>query len=323
MASERKTVIRVSNMTYTHNANMPFTVPAEQEAAYSAIIDDILASSDLTTISAKRIRKGLQDRVSYDITPQKAAITDLIMQRFDKFQQQQEQANGTTPPAEAVPVPAPTTNGVGTYHPPKEEFNEPSESASPAKRKVSDDDDLSDVIDSPPPKKVKKAFKPSHAETDEELAKRMQAELNASARGTRGGGAPKRKAAPKKPKVTPKKKSKAKINSDDDSNLSDSSKPEKEKKGGFHKPMILSAALGEMLGESQLSRPQTVKKIWAYVKERDLQDPSDKRQIRCDERMRAVFKQERVHMFTMNKLLAHNLWPAEEGVVVEKEEEEG
>jgi len=55
-----------------------------------------------------------------------------------------------------------------------------------------------------------------------------------------------------------------------------------------------------------------VKKIWAYVKERDLQDPSDKRQIRCDEPMRAVFKQERVHMFTMNKILNQNLYAVDE-----------
>lgn len=55
-----------------------------------------------------------------------------------------------------------------------------------------------------------------------------------------------------------------------------------------------------------------MKQIWAYVKERDLQDPSDKRQIRCDEAMYAVFKQDKVHMFTMNKLLANHLYPAEE-----------
>jgi chromatin remodeling complex protein RSC6 len=42
--------------------------------------------------------------------------------------------------------------------------------------------------------------------------------------------------------------------------------------------MALSPALSSLLGESQLSRPQTVKKIWEYVKARDLQDPSDKRQ---------------------------------------------
>jgi upstream activation factor subunit UAF30 len=43
----------------------------EVEASYSAIIDEILRASDLNTISAKRIRKGLQERVEHDTTHQK------------------------------------------------------------------------------------------------------------------------------------------------------------------------------------------------------------------------------------------------------------
>jgi upstream activation factor subunit UAF30 len=61
-----------------------------------------------------------------------------------------------------------------------------------------------------------------------------------------------------------------------------------------------------------LSRPQTVKKIWAYIRAKDLQDPNDKRQIRCDEAMRAVFKQDKIHMFTMNKILSQNLYNPDE-----------
>ena len=76
--------------------------------------------------------------------------------------------------------------------------------------------------------------------------------------------------------------------------------------------MSLSTPLASLVGETVLSRPQTVKKIWEYVKERDLQDPNDKRQIRCDDAMRAVFKQDRVHMFTMNKILASQLYPVDE-----------
>jgi upstream activation factor subunit UAF30 len=76
--------------------------------------------------------------------------------------------------------------------------------------------------------------------------------------------------------------------------------------------MALSPALSSLLGETQLSRPQTVKKIWEYVKQRELQDPADKRQIRCDDAMRAVFKQDRVHMFTMNKILNQNLYAVDE-----------
>lgn len=62
----------------------------------------------------------------------------------------------------------------------------------------------------------------------------------------------------------------------------------------------------------QLSRPQTVKRIWMYVREHNLQDPKDKRMIRCDDAMRAVFKQDKIHMFTMNKILNQNLYPADE-----------
>lgn len=101
---------------------MLYLVPPEQQASYSAIIDEILATSDLNTISAKRIRKGLQERVSYDITHQKQAITDLIMTRFDKMQQKQADTNGAAAAADAVPEPAPTANGTtATAHPPKTE----------------------------------------------------------------------------------------------------------------------------------------------------------------------------------------------------------
>lgn len=62
----------------------------------------------------------------------------------------------------------------------------------------------------------------------------------------------------------------------------------------------------------KLSRPQTVKRIWAYIRAHKLQDPADGRMIRCDDAMRAVFKQEKVHMCTMNKLLGQNLYSQDE-----------
>jgi upstream activation factor subunit UAF30 len=44
---------------------------------YIAIIDAILADSDLTKISEKKIRAGIQEKVEYDITPQKVAHSRL------------------------------------------------------------------------------------------------------------------------------------------------------------------------------------------------------------------------------------------------------
>jgi upstream activation factor subunit UAF30 len=54
------------------------------------------------------------------------------------------------------------------------------------------------------------------------------------------------------------------------------------------------------------------KRLWKHIKGNDLQDPSDKRYIRCDEAMRNVFKQDRVHMFTMTKLASEQMFPIEE-----------
>lgn len=52
-------------------ANAIVTVPPEVAASYSVIIDSILEKSDLNTISAKAIRKGLQAQVEDDISAQK------------------------------------------------------------------------------------------------------------------------------------------------------------------------------------------------------------------------------------------------------------
>lgn len=59
-----------------------------------------------------------------------------------------------------------------------------------------------------------------------------------------------------------------------------------------------SDSLSAFLHEEKLSRPQTVKRIWDYVKANDLQDPGDRRFILCDGPMQAVFHTDKLHMFT-------------------------
>ncbi|KAJ4333165.1 hypothetical protein N0V87_007802 [Didymella glomerata] len=278
----------VSHMTIA-DLHWPDPLPAELKASYTVIIDEILRASDLNTISAKRIRKGLQERIG-------DAITALIMQRFDKFN---NEVNGTVPEPQE-PIPTVENGAASTSATPDHKRSPDSESA------------LSELEDSaPPPKKAKKSK--AAEDDDAAFARKLQAEENArSGRATRGGNT--RKKAPL-PKKKTKKKSSNRVKDEDDSDIASGSEKEKKspsRKGGFHKPMALSPALSSLLNETQLSRPQTVKKIWEYVKARDLQDPNDKRQIRCDDAMRAVFKQDRVHMFTMNKILNQNLYAVDE-----------
>ncbi|KAG2185313.1 hypothetical protein INT44_002103 [Umbelopsis vinacea] len=106
------------------------------------------------------------------------------------------------------------------------------------------------------------------------------------------------------------------------SKTDDAAKPAKKKKtrtpsatgrgapnNGFMKPLRLSPAIQTLTRceQDELPRPTIVKRIWEYIKEKDLQDPSDKRSILCDDTMKAVFKIDRVHMFTMNKILNEEL----------------
>ena len=61
--------------------------------------------------------------------------------------------------------------------------------------------------------------------------------------------------------------------------------------GGFNQEFTLSSDLAAVVGAPKLSRPKVVKGLWVYIKEHNLQDPSDKRQILCDAALRRVFGQ--------------------------------
>jgi chromatin remodeling complex protein RSC6 len=66
------------------------------------------------------------------------------------------------------------------------------------------------------------------------------------------------------------------------------------------------------LTNAQLPRTTVVKKLWEHIKGNNLQDPKDKRQICCDEKMYAIFKQAKIDMFQMNKAIGNHLYPVEE-----------
>ncbi|KAJ5892252.1 uncharacterized protein N7473_008480 [Penicillium subrubescens] len=272
------------------------SLSSEKRDEYSVIIDSILAKSDLNTVSEKRIRKGLQDVIGHDLTPQKAEVKQLIMERFDIFAGN----NGVQSPEETT-----TSNGHANT---AAAVPSPHPSSSPVKRQTHSEEASEAASASPPPKKRKPD---TDVDADALFAAKLQAEENMRARPTRGAST--RRAAPSKKKS--KAKTAKRVKAEDDSDVDSGSETKKEvnRTGGFHKPLNLSAPLSALLGgETTLSRPQTVKKVWQYIREKELQDPSDRRQIRCDDAMRAVFKQDRVHMFTMTKILNQNLYNPDE-----------
>ncbi|KAK5236125.1 hypothetical protein LTR47_002851 [Exophiala xenobiotica] len=293
------------------------SLPPDVRQKYITIIDSILDGADLTTITRKDILKGIQDQVEFDITPQKVVIKEVINERFDVISSK-ENGETTVVPSVEQAEPAQKTNGVHTQSP----------SSSPAKREAQTESD-SDVIDTPRPKKKRKAS----LDADAAYAARLQAEEDARARPTRGGTT--RKSAPAKRK---KKVKKDRVTGSDDSDIDDEGhKAQKPKRNtGFHVSFLAPARAkftkrhaetaqsitgivrtsgwrdAVLTGIAKLSRPETTKRLWAYIKSNDLQDPSDKRYILCDSKMREVFRQDKVHMFTMTKLVSQQMYNPEE-----------
>ncbi|KAI4342358.1 hypothetical protein MLD38_026995 [Melastoma candidum] len=87
------------------------------------------------------------------------------------------------------------------------------------------------------------------------------------------------------------------------------SKGVKKRGGGFNKPCSLSPQLQAVTGEAELARPDVVKKLWAYIREKNLQDPSNKQNIICDGLLRPLFSVDSINMFKMNKALSEHIWP--------------
>ena len=74
------------------------------------------------------------------------------------------------------------------------------------------------------------------------------------------------------------------------------------------KPVQPDAALAAVVGKDPLPRTELIKRLWEYIRKHELQDPKDKRSIRADEKLLAVFDGKKaVSMFEMTKLLNGHL----------------
>ena len=149
------------------------------------------------------------------------------MARFDKFMAEKNavaQTNGHSNAAKDESSESPR---------PKQETSLPV--SDQGQKRTSDEDELSDVPNSPSPKKKRKVE--HFVDADAAFAAKLQAEENSRARPTRGG-ASRKSTTIKKKKRSPKKKTSDKIKAEDDSDLQDSGSEAVEKKvnrsGGFH-----------------------------------------------------------------------------------------
>jgi len=73
------------------------------------------------------------------------------------------------------------------------------------------------------------------------------------------------------------------------------------------KPLNLSAELEAVVGKGPMPRSQVVKKLWEYIKEKDLQNPENKRNIFADDLLMPLFGKKEVTMFEMTKLVSAHI----------------
>ena len=82
------------------------------------------------------------------------------------------------------------------------------------------------------------------------------------------------------------------------------------KKTGINMELNVSKKLAAIIGTAdgeKISRPQVVKRLWAYLKEHNLQDPENKQYFTPDATMEPVFGSERMKAFSMSKYLKEHL----------------
>jgi len=68
-----------------------------------------------------------------------------------------------------------------------------------------------------------------------------------------------------------------------------------------------SAALAAVIGPESVPRTEVIKKLWDYIKEHNLQDPANKRNILADSKLRAVFGKDSVTMFELAGIVGKHL----------------
>ena len=102
--------------------------------------------------------------------------------------------------------------------------------------------------------------------------------------------AKKKKAAKKVAKKVMKKKSARKPNA------------------AFMRPVTIGPALAPVVGDKPMPRTEVTKRLWAYIKKNGLQDQKNKRMIKSDDKLKAVFSgKATVNMFEMTKLVSKHL----------------
>jgi chromatin remodeling complex protein RSC6 len=139
--------------------------------------------------------------------------------------------------------------------------------------------------------------------TKKAAVKKAAAKKSAPAKAAPKKAAPVKKQAASKAAAAPKKAAPKKA-------AAKKAAPKKKRKinPALLVPLTPSAVLAAVIGNKPASRPDIIKKVWAYIKKQGLQDGVNKRMINADDKLKALFGgKSQVSMFDLAKIVSSNV----------------
>ncbi len=149
--------------------------------------------------------------------------------------------------------------------------------------------------------------------TKKAAVKKAAAKKSAPAKAAPKKAAPAKKQAAAKPAAAPKKTAPAKKAAPKAAPKKAAPKKAAAKKKRKINPALLvpltpSSVLAAVIGNKPASRPDIIKKVWAYIKKQGLQDTVNKRMINADDKLKALFGgKTQVSMFDLAKIVSSNV----------------
>merc|ERR1711907_715002 len=71
---------------------------------------------------------------------------------------------------------------------------------------------------------------------------------------------------------------------------------------------LISEDMSAVVGVGRANNFRLVKLLWKYIKANNLQNPANRNEILCDEKLKKVFKRDKVTGFGMSKLLGAHIF---------------
>ncbi|XP_046851704.1 upstream activation factor subunit spp27-like isoform X1 [Xenia sp. Carnegie-2017] len=236
-------------------------------------IAEIIRNGDLAVLTSKKIRLLLEKKYNTNLSSRKKHIDDIVMQLVDE---QSDDDVGTDPVVSSDS----SSMTEKKILPKKSSENSSQSGQSVVEESVNNEE------------KSRNKVKANHVKSENEESESEDSVSDIE---------------PPKPKKQKRLAAKA-VKKEKTTKTVKTEKVEgAKKKTGFSMPMVLSAELAELMGETHMARPEVVKKMWQIIRERNLFDPSDKRFTLCDDQLLKIIGKKRFNTFAMMKFLKKHL----------------